>query len=118
CCESGLLFEVELYLSAGQIPDEHVVHLSRGAVCLPLALAATKGHCTVIDALVSRGAEVDATDKMGRTALHHAAKSGELQVCRYNRAECCALLAFHGEEITRRVVGDQIPVADKPMTQV
>lgn len=47
CCESGLLFEVELYLSAGQPPDAPALHVSRGAVSLPLALAAARGHCEV-----------------------------------------------------------------------
>ncbi|CAM9227437.1 unnamed protein product, partial [Discosporangium mesarthrocarpum] len=118
CCDSGLLFEVELYLSAGQSPDEAIVHLPRGAVCTPLALAASKGHCRVMDALISRGANVDTEDRMGRTALHHAAKAGELEACRYNKPDCCELLAFHGEETTRHVLSDRIPVADRPMTQI
>ena len=37
---------------------------------------------------------------------------------RYGKAECCELLAFHGEEIVRHVVSDRIPVADKPFTKV
>ncbi|CAM9798879.1 unnamed protein product, partial [Pylaiella littoralis] len=118
CCESGLLFEVELYLSAGQLPDTSALHLPRGAISLPLALAAARGHCEVVDALVSRKAEVDATDLMGRTALHHAAKHGEVEACKYGKAECCELLAFHGEEIVRHVVSDRIPVADKPFTKI
>ncbi|CAB1119188.1 unnamed protein product [Ectocarpus sp. CCAP 1310/34] len=43
----GFLFEVELYLSAGQPPDAGALHLPRGAVSLPLALAAARGHCEV-----------------------------------------------------------------------
>ena len=31
---------------------------------------------------MSRKAEVDAKDLMGRTALHHAAKHGEVEACR------------------------------------
>ncbi|CAM9149964.1 unnamed protein product [Ectocarpus sp. 6 AP-2014] len=116
CCESGLLFEVELYLSAGQPPDAGALHLPRGAVSLPLALAAARGHCEVVDALISRKAEVDAKDLMGRTALHHAAKHGNVEACR--RADCCELLAFHGEETVRNVVSDRIPVADKPFTKI
>lgn len=37
---------------------------------------------------------------------------------RYGKAECCELLAFHGEETVRHVVSDRIPVADKPFTKV
>ncbi|CAN0391466.1 unnamed protein product, partial [Scytosiphon promiscuus] len=69
-------------LSAGQSPDAAALHLPRGAVSLPLALAAARGHCEVVDALMSRKAEVDAKDLMGRTALHHAAKHGEVEGCR------------------------------------
>lgn len=42
-----MLFEVELYLSAGQPPDQAALHLPRGAVSLPLALAAVRGNCEV-----------------------------------------------------------------------
>lgn len=38
---------MELYLSAGQLPDTGALHLPRGAVSLPLALAASRGHCEV-----------------------------------------------------------------------
>ena len=37
---------------------------------------------------------------------------------RYGKAECCELLAFHGEETVRHVVSDRIPVANKPFTKV
>lgn len=60
CCESGLLFEVELYLSAGQLPDTSALHLPRGAISLPLALAAARGHCQVQKA-VSRSPLVGKT---------------------------------------------------------
>eukprot|EP00904_Undaria_pinnatifida_P002728 jgi/Undpi1/12456/HiC_scaffold_5.g02127.m1 len=118
CCESGLLFEVELYLSAGQPPDAPALHPPRGAISLPLSLAAARGHCEVVDALASRNVDVEATDLMGRTALHHAAKHGQVEACRYNSAQCCELLAFHGEETVRQVVSDRIPVANKPVTKI
>lgn len=37
---------------------------------------------------------------------------------RYNSAQCCELLAFHGEETVRHVVSDRIQVADRPVTKV
>ncbi|CAN0299791.1 unnamed protein product, partial [Hapterophycus canaliculatus] len=42
----------------------------------------TLGTKQVVDALMSRKVEVDAKDLMGRTALHHAAKHGEVETCR------------------------------------
>ncbi|CAM9256179.1 unnamed protein product [Ascophyllum nodosum] len=143
CCESGLVFEVELYLSAGQSPNQTALHVPRGVVSLPLALAASRGQSEVVDALVSWKADVKSTDMMGRTALHHAAKCGNVGTCmrllehsaplnakdsvgctplhmaaRYNKAACCQLLAFYGEETVRSVVNDRIPVAGKPFTEI
>eukprot|EP00752_Nemacystus_decipiens_P009918 g8850.t1 len=37
---------------------------------------------------------------------------------RYGKAECCELLAFHGEETVRHVISDRIPVADKPFSKI
>ena len=39
----------------------------------PLMLAAARGRCAVVDALLSGGAAPDATDANGRSAMHHAA---------------------------------------------
>lgn len=45
---------MELYLSAGQPPDAAALHIPRGAVSLPLALAAARGHCEVRHSLAIR----------------------------------------------------------------
>ncbi|EQC28849.1 hypothetical protein SDRG_13361 [Saprolegnia diclina VS20] len=42
----------------------------------PLMLAAAGGHHTIVELLLERGPDVDATDAMGRTALMYAALSG------------------------------------------
>lgn len=82
CCGRGYLYEVELYLCAGQSPDDGALCVPRGITSSPLALAAVGGSCDVVDTLVAAGAELAGTDSMGRTALHHAAKNGEVEVCR------------------------------------
>ncbi|XP_063438288.1 uncharacterized protein LOC134719215 [Mytilus trossulus] len=46
----------------------------------PLMLAALVGHLEVVTYLVTHGSQLDATDLDGRTALHHAAKYGNIDV--------------------------------------
>eukprot|EP00854_Cymbomonas_tetramitiformis_P007826 gene7826-9295_t len=46
----------------------------------PLCAAAGAGHVQVVTALLSKGADVDAQDDMGRTALHAAAGGGYADV--------------------------------------
>lgn len=41
-----------------------------------LHVAATNGHLTVVQYLISKGAKTDVKDKTGRTALHRAAEKG------------------------------------------
>lgn len=57
----------------------------------------------VIDALVSKGAAVDAADLMGRTALHHAAKSGDVEACRR--------VLSHGEGWGRDALVLSVPIS-------
>ena len=48
-----------------------------------LALAARKGNVEILEALVNRGAEVDAKDEIGFTALMEAARDGEMGATTY-----------------------------------
>ena len=65
CCEFGLVFEVELYLSAGQSPNQTALHVPRGVVSLPLALAASRGQSEVGN--VTASTFTVATRKWART---------------------------------------------------
>lgn len=49
-----------------------------GRSTLPVQAAAAAGHCAVVEYLVTvHGAAVDAVDRLGRNALHHAAEGRE-----------------------------------------
>ncbi|XP_072229854.1 poly [ADP-ribose] polymerase tankyrase-2-like [Leuresthes tenuis] len=48
----------------------------------PLHLASEKAHDDVIELLVKHGAQVNAVDRLGQTALHRAARCGHLPTCR------------------------------------
>jgi len=47
----------------------------------PLHRAAAANHVSIINYLVKQGAQVDITDKTGKTALHWAAMSGSAEAC-------------------------------------
>ena len=46
-----------------------------------LSDAASRGYLAVAHLLIGAGAEVDAKDIFGWTAMHHAAHAGQLEVC-------------------------------------
>ena len=48
----------------------------------PLMDAASRGYLSVARALIAAGADVDAPDKFGWTAMHHAAKAGQCPIVR------------------------------------
>ena len=48
----------------------------------PLHLAVDKSHYDVIDVLLKCRAKVNALDSAGQTALHRAARDGNVQACR------------------------------------
>jgi len=54
----------------------------------PLMLAASKGNAAVVKYLVRIGADVTLKGEDGMTALHMAAKSGHLEVCKIILTEC------------------------------
>mmetsp|Transcript_26749 Transcript_26749/g.80007 ORF Transcript_26749/g.80007 Transcript_26749/m.80007 type:complete len:151 (+) Transcript_26749:19-471(+) len=56
----------------------------------PLLAAAAAGQAASVSLLASAGADADATRADGRTALHIAAESGDLQVVRALRASGAA----------------------------
>ncbi|OIQ92587.1 phosphocholine transferase AnkX [mine drainage metagenome] len=57
----------------------------------PLSVAVRKGNLKAVDSLLAAGADVNAPDILGRTALHVAAF--------YNRKQIAALLLAHGADV-------------------
>jgi len=64
------------------------------APATPLIAAARRGLVPVVERLLDAGADVEATGRRGRTALHDAAARG--------RAEAAALLLARGADVRRR----------------
>lgn len=64
----------------------------------PLMLAASKGKADVVKYLIRIGADVTLKGEDGMTALHMAAKSGHLEVCRIILTECKAPRTLVGNE--------------------
>jgi len=48
----------------------------------PLVVAAARGHVTVVQALLAKGAHIEAVDNKGRTALQIASENGMIDVVR------------------------------------
>jgi len=72
----GMPGAVKWHLDRGADPNGPVGDPERR----PLAMAAWCGHADVARVLLEAGAEVDARDRFGATALHEAADDGEVEV--------------------------------------
>lgn len=79
---------VETLLRKGALINEK----TREYFLTPLHIAADKSHYDVMDILLKQGAQVNALDSLGQTALHRVAQQGNVQACR--------LLLSHGVDST------------------
>eukprot|EP00106_Octopus_bimaculoides_P015464 XP_014782906.1 PREDICTED: tankyrase-1-like [Octopus bimaculoides] len=79
---------VDILIRKGALVNEK----TRESFLTPLHIAADKSHYDVMDILLKHGAQVNALDSLGQTALHRVAKQGNVQACR--------LLLSHGVDPT------------------
>ena len=86
-CTSGHRAACELLLAAAPA----TLQQANNEGSAPLELAAAGGADTCVELLLGLGADADAQSKLGRTALHAAAKAGHLQVCRRLVDHGCSL---------------------------
>lgn len=99
-CENGHVELVDFLLSNQycSVLEKSAFHLD----WLPLHYAAASGHHQLTYLLVSKfGADIDATDTIGRTALHHASVNGHWQVVQ--------VLIELGANVSIRDDGSQYP---------
>lgn len=75
-CTRDLLWEAALYMCAGQDANEPLLGRHSGVARTPLQLSAEQGCIRVVELLMERGADVHATDRLGRSPLHLAAAGG------------------------------------------
>jgi len=96
CAIEGNLNEVDLYLCAGQDPDETSPHTQKETSCRnqsPLFIASCCGHKAICELLIQTGkCNLNLRDRMGRTAIQGAAK--------YKRNEIVKLLIKAGADLT------------------
>ena len=74
---AGDLALVEQALQNGADVNDNTLHANG---MTPLHMACCRGHLDVVQELVARGANVEATDEFGRTPLHLACGNGHLDV--------------------------------------
>ena len=65
-------------------------------------MAASSGHWSMVQVLLGQGAELDAMDKNGWQALHHAARAGFVDVAK--------LLVESGSASTSKTLEGKIPL--------
>ena len=143
-CEDGYVEDVLIYLHARQPPNEETLSRTTGEYARPLSLASRAGHTEVMKVLLEFGANINAFDRRGRTALHMAAVGGNVDSVNFlldnkakmfegdfsgntplhlgayeGRADVLAALAWRGQEFTRTITSDKLlPRANTTFSQL
>lgn len=81
----------------------------QGSLETPLQLAAEAADLRMIRLLVGSGASINARDRAGWTALHHAVSAGEHDTDN-QRVEAVEFLMAHGADVNARNSEDQSPL--------
>lgn len=87
-CESGQVLQCLELLTQGA--DPNITTSGNHGYTSPLLLAAANGHLECVTLLLQWGADANATDEWGNTALYKAVG--------YNHLECMAVLLEHGAD--------------------
>ena len=71
-----------LLYTAGRRKDENLINSKDGHHRTPLHMCASNGNDAIFWQLLSHGANIDAKDEQGATALHRAVDAGNNEICR------------------------------------
>lgn len=82
-CEIGSTEDVVAYCNCLARVNEEKLGRHSSEALRPLTLAAMHNHVPVMRVLMGFGAEVQAVDRRGRTALHWAALHGHKEACEF-----------------------------------
>ena len=78
-CEEGKLSSVQCLIEKEKVnPD-----ITNENGFSPIHFASRNGHLSIVEYLISKGANIEAKDKYGRTPLHYACQEKHLQIVEY-----------------------------------
>eukprot|EP00004_Rigifila_ramosa_P019684 TRINITY_DN5035_c0_g2_i3.p1 TRINITY_DN5035_c0_g2~~TRINITY_DN5035_c0_g2_i3.p1 ORF type:complete len:212 (+),score=49.32 TRINITY_DN5035_c0_g2_i3:173-808(+) len=91
--DGGDYQEVERLLNAGQSPDTrgHVSGWGASATHTALMAASWRGHNTIVELLIEKGASLDLKNSVAYTALMYS--------CDLNHTHTCRVLCSHGADL-------------------
>ena len=75
--------------------------------CTPLMIASYMGHVNAVNCLVKHGADINAQNKQGDTALHFAVRRNSLQVA-YNLLTLGATQLYNNERLTPLLLASKL----------
>ena len=78
-CEEGKLQNVQWLIEKEKVTP----NLSNENGDFPIHFASKNGHLSIIEYLISKGANIEAKDKYERTPLHYACQEGHIEIVEY-----------------------------------